>query len=80
MLRCTGCGSADTIEEIRAKHPKALSCCPERKMVDEDEVCSCGDPRKDHEDLEGRCKHNKPLDFTHGYQDCMKFRPVGQAI
>lgn len=33
-MRCTGCGSAETIEEIRAKHPKALSCCPERNMVE----------------------------------------------
>lgn len=32
MLECTGCGSRDTIEAIRAKHPKALSCCPERDM------------------------------------------------
>ncbi len=30
---CTGCGSTETIEQIRAKHPGALSCCPERKMV-----------------------------------------------
>jgi GcrA cell cycle regulator len=29
---CTGCGSTQTIEEIRAQHPNALSCCPERNM------------------------------------------------
>lgn len=29
---CTGCGSTETIEQIRAKNPKALSCCPERDM------------------------------------------------
>jgi hypothetical protein len=34
MLRCTGCGSTDTIEEIRAKQPGAISCCPERQMAD----------------------------------------------
>lgn len=32
-LICAGCGSTDTIEELRAKHPKALSCCPEREMI-----------------------------------------------
>jgi hypothetical protein len=30
---CDGCGSTETIEEIRAKNPLALSCCPERKML-----------------------------------------------
>lgn len=35
MLRCTGCGSTKTIEEIRAKHPKAIACCPERDMREE---------------------------------------------
>lgn len=29
---CTGCGSTETIAAIRAKHPNALSCCPERHM------------------------------------------------
>lgn len=32
MLECTGCGSRDSIEEIRRKHPNAISCCPERSM------------------------------------------------
>jgi hypothetical protein len=32
MLRCTGCGSTQTIEEILREHPQALSCCPERNM------------------------------------------------
>lgn len=32
MLECTGCGSRDSIETIRRKFPKALSCCPERSM------------------------------------------------
>lgn len=32
MLECTGCGSRETVAEIRAKFPKALSCCPERDM------------------------------------------------
>lgn len=31
---CTGCGSTQTIKEIRQTHPKAISCCPERVMVD----------------------------------------------
>ena len=36
MMRqvCTGCGNAMTIEELRAAFPRALSCCPERNMVD----------------------------------------------
>lgn len=42
-MRCTGCGSTKTIEEIQALHPKALSCCPERKMRGDDEFCDiCG--------------------------------------
>ncbi len=40
MLKCTGCGSTETIEEIRAKHPTALSCCPERNM--QENCKSCG--------------------------------------
>ena len=33
MYRCTGCGSTETIEEIR-KHQSTLSCCPgKRKMM-----------------------------------------------
>lgn len=32
MYRCTGCGSTETIEEIRRHHPQAISCCPERNM------------------------------------------------
>lgn len=35
MLRCTGCGSTQTIEEIRREHPQAISCCPERNMQDD---------------------------------------------
>ena len=33
---CTGCGSQKSIEEIRAEHPDAIACCPERHMVDLD--------------------------------------------
>jgi hypothetical protein len=32
-IACDGCGSRLTIEEIRAKHPRAIACCPERKLV-----------------------------------------------
>lgn len=39
MLRCTGCGSTETIEQIRAKHPEAIACCPERKMVEQCSAC-----------------------------------------
>lgn len=42
MLRCTGCGSTETIEQIRARLPRALSCCPERKMVEDVECNLCG--------------------------------------
>lgn len=31
-VSCTGCGSTETIEQIRASNPGALSCCPERDM------------------------------------------------
>lgn len=34
-LRCTGCGTTKTIEEIQRDHPNALSCCPERDMQPE---------------------------------------------
>lgn len=30
---CSGCGTTDSLEEIKRTHPNALSCCPERKMV-----------------------------------------------
>jgi len=30
MLRCTGCGSTQTIEELRRERPQAISCCPDR--------------------------------------------------
>lgn len=40
MLRCTGCGSTQTIEQIRREHPAAISCCPERDMRD-DRTCTC---------------------------------------
>ncbi len=29
---CDGCGTTKSMEEIKAAHPAALSCCPERKM------------------------------------------------
>lgn len=33
VLMCTGCGTVETIRSIKARKPKAFSCCPERKMV-----------------------------------------------
>lgn len=30
---CTGCGSMQSIEQIRTEHPNAIACCPERKMA-----------------------------------------------
>lgn len=33
LLRCTGCGSTDSMEEIKRENPRALSCCPERSMA-----------------------------------------------
>ena len=56
MYRCTGCGSTESIEEIRKLFPGAISCCPERKMeqvlIDDAMVsralsgfdCGTGDP------------------------------------
>ena len=32
-MYCLGCGSTETLEQIRAKHPGAIACCPERRMV-----------------------------------------------
>lgn len=32
-MACTGCGCMESIEELRARDPKVLSCCPERKMI-----------------------------------------------
>lgn len=32
LWRCTGCGSMEGLEQIRAEHPGAISCCPERNM------------------------------------------------
>jgi hypothetical protein len=36
-LICTGCGSVETIEELR-RHPGVRSCCPERHVVDRFDV------------------------------------------
>lgn len=59
MMECSNCGSRGTIEQLCAKHPEAISCCPERLMVpiivflrdvaaDTDDacwvVCAKGDP------------------------------------
>lgn len=43
-LRCAGCGSTETLQQIRAKHPEAIACCPERKM---ENVCPSCDGRID---------------------------------
>jgi hypothetical protein len=32
VMACTGCGTILTMEQLRAIHPDAVSCCPERKM------------------------------------------------
>lgn len=32
-VACSGCGCTETIEQIRARNPNAISCCPERDMV-----------------------------------------------
>lgn len=32
-LVCAGCGTVETVRSIRARHPTAFTCCPERKMV-----------------------------------------------
>lgn len=33
LWACTGCGSQQSIEQIRGEHPGAIACCPERKMA-----------------------------------------------
>ncbi|WP_394658557.1 hypothetical protein [uncultured Novosphingobium sp.] len=33
VLICSGCGTVETVRSIRARHPTAFTCCPERKMV-----------------------------------------------
>lgn len=35
VLKCTGCGSTETLAEVKTTHPKAVSCCPERKMKEQ---------------------------------------------
>lgn len=35
--RCQNCGLFGTLREVRARHPRALSCCPEREVVH----CTC---------------------------------------
>lgn len=32
-MACTGCGCMESIEELRARDPNILSCCPERNMI-----------------------------------------------
>lgn len=34
MKICDGCGTARSLNDIMANNPKALSCCPERRMRD----------------------------------------------
>lgn len=34
MKICDGCGTSKSFEEIKASNPRAISCCPERKMRD----------------------------------------------
>jgi len=38
------------------------------------EVCQCGDYRHQHEKSKGKCL--MPNNITHGYEECLKFRPV----
>ena len=33
VMICTGCETTSTVAWIRATHPTAFTCCPERKMV-----------------------------------------------
>jgi hypothetical protein len=54
-LHCSGCGTTDSIEEIRARHPEALSCCPERRMV---LTCLCGKdfvPKRNSKTCSSKC-------------------------
>ena len=32
LWACEGCGSLKSIHQIKAEHPEAVSCCPERKL------------------------------------------------
>lgn len=44
LWACTGCGSIQTIEQIRGEHPEAIACCPERKMAPTVVLHKCGAP------------------------------------
>lgn len=48
MKACTGCGSTESIEEIRTRNPRALSCCPDRRMVERNEIAYCVFCKKEH--------------------------------
>lgn len=52
--RCTGCGTTRTIKEIKARYPKALSCCPERKMVAPDKLPIVGHKHVEPRGLDDR--------------------------
>jgi hypothetical protein len=38
LWECSGCGTRKSMEQIKAEHPGALSCCPERKMMPEEQT------------------------------------------
>lgn len=74
---------ASIARQIRALSPPASAQPAQGERAvkgltkDEDhplDTCVCGDPRCDHIDGAGPCKHNKPQDMTHGYKDCEHFR------
>ena len=31
--KCSGCGSTETVADIKAAHPGAIACCPERDLT-----------------------------------------------
>lgn len=57
--------------------PEIEACLCEGQNTGSEE-CVCGDYRRDHKDGVGPCRHNKPNDLCHAYEDCNKFRPSGK--
>ncbi len=51
----------------------------EKSLGTGEDICVCGDRRRDHHGPSGACIFNKPQGAGHhGAPDCTKFQPAGE--
>lgn len=72
LREATGAG----VKRMRRKRGPVTPPSATLIVPHDDDICVCGDFRRDHECGIGRCIHNKPQDLTHGYENCLAFRPA----